>query len=72
MPATELPKSALQSILFLRQLPGQDGGKFIVKRPQVIHRHRINFIDFHFGALPCCSSEQELFERIFGDGLSLR
>jgi hypothetical protein len=52
MPTLELPKSAIQSLLFLAQPLGQDGNKFIVKRPKVIDRHRINFVDFHFAALP--------------------
>jgi hypothetical protein len=63
MPALELPKPAIQPLLFLGQPLGQDRNKFIVKRPKVIHRHRINFVDFHFAALPCCSSEKEFFGR---------
>ena len=72
MPTLELPKSAIQSLLFLAQPLGQDGNKFIVKRPKVIYRHRVNPVDFHFAALPGCFIWEEFFECIFGDGLPLR
>jgi hypothetical protein len=65
MPAIKLPKSAIQSLLFLRQLPGQGENKFIVKRPNVIYRHRINSADFHLPPSQCFSSEEEFFGRFW-------